>query len=262
MPLLTLPNGASVGYDDAGSGPPLVLLHAFPLDRAAWRAQLADLPDVARVIAPDLPGFGESSPASPYTVEGAAETVAAFLSALGLQKVALGGLSMGGYIALAFARMYPEKLTALVLADTRAGIDDTNTRNGREKAIELVKAQGSAALFAGMLPRVLGEHALATNGPLVERLKVIAARQKPDVVASALEALRGRPDANAGLKNITVPTLVLVGEHDMVTPPLSAANLSGQIRGSELVYIPNAGHLSNVENVDAFNAAVRKFLAT
>lgn len=261
MPVLTLPNGATVGYDDAGTGPPLVLLHAFPLDRAMWRAQLADLPDVARVIAPDLPGFGESSPSGAFTIEGAADAVAAFVRALGLSKVALGGLSMGGYVALAFARKYPEQLGALVLADTRAGIDDTNTRAGRDKAVEVVTAQGTAALFAGMLPRVLGEHTHATNAALVERLKAIAARQKPESVAAALAALRDRPDANPGLKAIAVPTLVLVGEHDAVTPPLSAANLAAQIRGSELVHIPRAGHLANVENAEAFNAAVRGFLA-
>jgi 3-oxoadipate enol-lactonase len=261
MPVLTLPGGATVGYDDAGTGPPLVLLHAFPLDRAMWRAQLADLADSARVIAPDLPGFGESSPASPFTVDGVADVVAAFVRALGLPKVALCGLSMGGYVALAFARKYPEKLSALVLADTRAGIDDTNTRAGRDKAIELVKAQGTAALFAGMLPKVLSEHTHATNAPLVERLKRIAARQKPEVVASALAALRDRPDANPGLKDIAVPALVLVGEFDAVTPPLAAANLSAQIRGSALVHVPRAGHLSNAENAEAFTAAVREFLA-
>jgi pimeloyl-ACP methyl ester carboxylesterase len=260
MPVLTLPNGATVGYDDAGTGPPLVLLHAFPLDRAMWRAQLAELPDVARVIAPDLPGFGESSPSGAFTIESAADTVAAFVSALGLPKVALGGLSMGGYVALAFAREYPEKLSVLVLADTRAGIDDTNTRAGREKAIALVNAEGTAALFAGMLPKVLSEHTHATNPALVERLKLIAARQKPESVAAALAALRDRPDANPGLKSIAVPTLVLVGEHDAVTPPLSAANLAAQIRGSELVHVPRAGHLASAENPDAFSAAVRKFL--
>jgi 3-oxoadipate enol-lactonase len=261
MPVLTLPNGATVGYDDAGSGPPLVLLHAFPLDRAMWRAQLADLPDVARVITPDLPGFGESSAAGAFSVESAADAVAALVAALNLPKVALGGLSMGGYVALAFARKYPEHLSALILADTRAGIDDSNTRAGREKAIELVKAEGTAALFAGMLPRVLSEHTHATNPALVERLKAVAARQKPDAVAAALAALRDRPDANPGLKSIAVRTLVLVGEHDAVTPPLSAANLAAQIRGSELVHVPRAGHLANAENPDAFNAAVRKFLA-
>lgn len=261
MPVLTLPSGATVGYDDAGTGPPLVLLHAFPLDRAMWRAQLADLSDVARVIAPDLPGFGESSPASPFTVEWAADTVAALVTALGLPKVALCGLSMGGYVALSFARNYAGKLSALVLADTRAGVDDTNTRAGRDKAIELVRTQGTAALFAGMLPKVLSEHTHATNAPLVERLKAIAARQKPEAVASALAALRDRPDANPVLKGVAVPTLVMVGEYDAVTPPLASANLAAQIRGSELVHVPRAGHLSNVENADAFNAAVRTFLA-
>jgi pimeloyl-ACP methyl ester carboxylesterase len=123
-----------------------------------------------------------------------------------------------------------------------------------------VNEKGSAALFDGMLPKVVGD-AARTDDTLVARLKEIAARQPAASVAAALAALRDRPDANAGLKGITVPTLVLVGEHDGVTPPLSAANLSAQIRGSKLVHIPGAGHLSNVENPDAFNAAVRDFLA-
>jgi pimeloyl-ACP methyl ester carboxylesterase len=259
MAVCTLPGGLTLGYDEAGSGPPLVLLHAFPLDRAMWRSQLAALADVAHVYAPDLPGFGESA-AAPFTVEGVADVVAEFLVAQGIVKAAVCGLSMGGYVALALARRHADKLAALILADTRAGIDDTATKANRDKSIALVNEKGSAALFDGMLPKVVGD-AARTDDTLVARLKEIAARQPAASVAAALAALRDRPDANAGLKGITVPTLVLVGEHDGVTPPLSAANLSAQIRGSKLVHIPGAGHLSNVENPDAFNAAVRDFLA-
>jgi pimeloyl-ACP methyl ester carboxylesterase len=250
----------SIGYDEAGTGAPLVLLHAFPLDRTMWRPQLTGLADGARVIAPDLPGFGESPPA-PFTVEGVADTVAEFLTAREIPKAVVCGLSMGGYVALALARKHPDTLLGLVLADTRAGVDDTNAKANRTKSIALVREKGSAALFEAMAPRVLSEHTHAANPAVVAQVKSIAAKQPAASVVAALAALRDRPDANHGLKAIAVPTLVIVGEFDAVTPPLAAANLSAQICGSTLAHIPGAGHLSNVENPDAFNAAVRAFLA-
>lgn len=269
MPVCTLPSGSKIAYDEAGrGGTPLVLLHAFPLDRTMWQPQLADLAAVARVIAPDLPGFGESPAANPsgfaegtaFSIEGVAETVAEFLSALDVKKAVVCGLSMGGYVTLALARKHPDRLAGLILADTRAGVDDRTTKANRTKSIATVNEKGTAALFAGMLPKVLSEHTHNTRPEVVERLKAIAARQPAASVAAALAALRDRPDANDGLKSIAVPTLVIVGEFDAVTPALSAANLSAQIRGSTLVHIPGAGHLSNAENPDAFNTAVREFL--
>lgn len=259
MPACQLPSGLTIGYDQAGQGAPLVLLHAFPLDRAMWEPQLAALEDVAQVYAPDLPGFGESG-AAPFTIDGVADVVAEFLVAQGIVKAAVCGLSMGGYVALALARRHPDKLSALILADTRAGIDDSTAKANRDKSIALVNEKGSAALFEGMLPKVMAEAVRTEKPELVSRLKEIAGRQSAASVVAALVALRDRPDANPGLKAISVPTLVIVGEFDAVTPPLSSANLSAQIRGSQLVHIPGAGHLSSVENPDAFNAAVRGFL--
>ncbi|QJW97463.1 alpha/beta fold hydrolase [Frigoriglobus tundricola] len=261
MPLCKLPaSGLTIGYDETGTGTPLVLLHAFPLDRGMWRPQLAALGEAARVVALDLPGFGESSPAG-TGIEGAADAVAEFLAVHDVSKAVVCGLSMGGYVALALARKHPDTLAGLVLADTRAGVDDRTTKANRTKSIALVEEQGSAALFETMLPKVVSEHTLTGRPDVIERLKALAARQPAPSVIAALGALRDRPDANPGLKAITVPTLVLVGEYDAVTPPLSAANLSAQIRRSTLLHIPGAGHLSNVENPDAFNAAVCGFVA-
>ncbi|MBN9122814.1 MAG: alpha/beta fold hydrolase [Planctomycetes bacterium] len=260
MPLCTLPSGPTIGYDEAGDGTPLLLLHAFPLDRGMWQPQLATLAAAARLVAVDMPGFGES-PAAPFTIEGAAELVAEFLAARDIPKAVVCGLSMGGYVALALARKRPDLLRGLILADTRAGIDDSAARANRDKSIALATEKGSAALFETMLPKVVSASTLADRPGVVERLRTLAARQPAASVVAALVALRDRPDANDGLKSITVPTLVLVGEHDAVTPALSAANLAGQIRGSKLVHIPGAGHLSSAENAEAFNAAVRSFLA-
>jgi pimeloyl-ACP methyl ester carboxylesterase len=261
MPVCQLPSsGLSIAYDEAGAGTPLVLLHAFPLDRTMWQPQLAALADVARVVAPDLPGFG-ASPAAPFTIDGVADVVAEFLTVLGIPKAVVGGLSMGGYVALALARRHPDRLTGLILADTRAGVDDSTTRANRTRSIAVATEKGAAALLAGMLPKALSAHTHAERPEVVERVKAIAAKQSGASCAAALAALRDRPDANPGLRAVAVPTLVLVGEHDALTPPLAAANLSAQIRGSKLVHIPDAGHLSNLENPEAFDAAVRAFLA-
>ncbi|HEY1187362.1 MAG TPA: alpha/beta fold hydrolase, partial [Gemmata sp.] len=205
-------------------------------------------------------GFGES-PAGAFTIECAADLVAEFLAALNISKAIVGGLSMGGYVALAFAHHHADKLAGLILADTRAGTDDSNAKANRTRSIELVQTQGSAALFDGMVPKVLSDATRNSKPETVDRLRAIAAKQPPASVVAALVALRDRPDANPRLSGIAVPTLVIVGEHDSVTPPLAAANLSAQIRGSKLVHIPGAGHLSSAENPDAFNAAVRGFLA-
>jgi pimeloyl-ACP methyl ester carboxylesterase len=268
MAVCKLPSGPTIGFDEAGSGTPLVLLHAFPLDRTMWWPQLPALADRARVVALDFPGFGESSPANPsgftegtsFSVDGVAGVVAEFLAARGISKAVVCGLSMGGYMALALARKYPEKLGGLILADTRAGVDDSTSRANRDKSIALVNEKGSAALFETLAPKVLSDSARSGKPDVVERVRTIAARQPAASVATALAALRDRPDANPGLAAVAVPTLVIVGENDSVTPPLAAANLSAQIRGSKLVHIPGAGHLSNLENPEAFNAAVREFL--
>jgi pimeloyl-ACP methyl ester carboxylesterase len=260
MSLCKLSSGLTLGYDESGSGkPPLLLLHAFPLDRTMWEPQLTGLANAARVIALDLPGFGESSPNN-FSIEGAADVVAEFIAACEIRKAVVCGLSMGGYIALAFARKHPNLLSGLILADTKAGVDDSNTKENRSKSIALVNEKGTAALFETMAPKVLSPQTHTAKPDVVACVKAIAAKQPPASVAAALAALRDRPDGNPGLKAIAVPTLVIVGEHDAVTPPLAAANLSAQIAGSKLAHIPTAGHLSNVECPDVFNAAVREFL--
>ncbi|MCS6866927.1 MAG: alpha/beta fold hydrolase [Gemmataceae bacterium] len=255
---MTLPTGCTLAYDDLGTGCPLVLLHAFPLDRTMWQPQ-HPLSDRCRLLAVDLPGFGDS-PTAPFTIDGVADAIATWMAELRITPAVVGGLSMGGYVALALARRHPDKLRGLILADTRAGADDPATQNQRNQSIALVTQKGTAALFAGLLPKILSDRTCAEKPQLVEHLKAMAARQPAAAVAAALAALRDRPDATPGLAAIAVPTLVLVGEHDAITPPLIAANLAAQIRTSRLVHIPGAGHLANVENPDAFNAALRSFL--
>jgi pimeloyl-ACP methyl ester carboxylesterase len=252
----------TLAYDDRGTGAPLVLLHAFPLDRRMWQPQIGPLSSVARVLAVDLPGFGESTAGrGPFTIDSAADAVLDFLDAIGVPgRVVLGGLSMGGYVALAFARRHPDRLAGLVLADTRSEPDDPAGKAKRDEMIALANSAGAAAVIDQMLPRMLGEPAQRTRPEVADTVRGIASRQSGEAVAAALAALRDRPDATVALGRVTVPTLVLVGEHDAITPPAVAQSLAGKIAGSKPVTIPGAGHLSNLENPDAFTAAVREFV--
>ncbi len=253
---------ATIGYDDVCHWTPLVLLHAFPLDRGLWAPQVAALAADARVLAPDLPGFGRSSAGSdPLTIDGMADTVAEFLDAVGVtDPVVVGGLSMGGYVAMAFARRHPHRLAGLVLADTKADPDDAAAKAKRDETIALAREKGAAAVLEGMLPKLLSDETRAKRPEVVRCVRELGSRQSAAGVAAALAALRDRPDANPGLAAVRVPTLVIVGEHDAVTPPTAAAKIAAAVRGGRLVTIPGAGHLSSLENPDAFNAAVRSFL--
>jgi pimeloyl-ACP methyl ester carboxylesterase len=252
-----------IAFEDRGAGTVLVLLHAFPLDSSMWRSQVADLASHHRVIAPDFPGFGGSAVSAGLTVDSAADILAELLDHLGVnERVIVGGLSMGGYVALAFARLYPQRLGSLILADTKADPDDDAGRTARDKSIQLVADKGLHALVDQLVPKLLSPATAAQKPNVVKTFREIATRQPVEGIVAALKALRDRPDANPGLPHIAVPTLVLVGEQDGITPPDKAKVLADSIPNARLVSIPDAGHLANLENESAFNAAVREFLGS
>jgi pimeloyl-ACP methyl ester carboxylesterase len=248
-----------IAYEDVGTGETLLLLHAFPLDREMWQPQLDGLADSYRLIAPDYPGFGDSSAAEEgFTIEMLAEVMADFLDVIGVTgTVVVVGLSMGGYVALAMARQQRQRLRGLILADTKAESDDETGKAGRDAMCSVAREKGAAGVIDQLLPKLLGTTAQLD---VVERVRVIASRQDPVAIVGALMALRDRPDATSGLEQITVPALVLVGEDDAITPPAVAQSLSERIMGSNRVVIAGAGHLSNLEAPEAFNAEIRKFV--
>lgn len=261
MPTWTSAAGATLAYGDLGSGPPLVLVHAFPLDRRMWERQ-AELNDVCRLLTPDVPGLGESPlPPGGWTVDSFADMLAEWLTALGVEKAVVGGLSMGGYVALAFARRHPHRLNGLLLADTRAEADTADAKGNRAKSIELVNTEGPAALIEQMLPKMLSDHTRRQNVTVEGRVRELASSQPPAGVAAALAALRDRPDSVAALKGFNFPVLILVGAHDALTPPSAAAAMAEHLPDvtSETLYW--AGHLSNLEAAAPFNGAVRRWLA-
>ena len=249
-----------IAYEDRGSGEPLLLLHAFPFDREMWLPQWRTLSETHRVVAPDFPGFGESGePTEGFTVVALADIAADFLDAIGITGlVTVCGLSMGGYVALSLARRQPQRLRGLILADTQAEPDDEATKLNRAEMIAVAREKGAAGVFEQLRPRLFGEK---TNPEAIESLKKIASRQSEPSVVLAIQALRERSDATPGLELIAVPTLVIVGEHDAITPPEVARTMADHISRATLAIIPNAGHLSNSEQPEAFNAAVLAYMA-
>ncbi|HEY3380942.1 MAG TPA: alpha/beta fold hydrolase [Vicinamibacterales bacterium] len=256
----------SPGAPDAGT---ILFLHAFPLDAGMWQPQLDALPAGWRAIAPDLRGFGKSLPdhaaparnsSAPPSIDDYVDNVIALLDHLGIDTVVVSGLSMGGYAAFGLLRRAPARLRGLVLADTRADADTEAARANRASMLDLARTQGSAAVVERMLPTLLGGTTRATRPAVVERVRVLASAQSPDAVAAAIERLRDRPDSTPLLPGIACPTLVMAGDEDTITGVDVARQMHGRIPGADLEVIPEAGHLSNLEQPAAFNAALARFL--
>jgi 3-oxoadipate enol-lactonase len=238
-------------------------VHGFPLDRSMWAGELCVLSDAARVIAPDLRGFGQTAPAAGATsIASYAADVRSLLDALAIDRAVVGGVSMGGYVALAFARLFPERLRGLVLVDTRAAADSAEARRGRDESAALVRSAGPAALAERMVPKLLCAATLRAGDSLPRLLYGIVERQGVDGIVAALAALRDRPDATPALRGIAVPTLVVHGEDDAVIPLAEARSLAAAIPGARLEVLPEAGHLPNLERPLAFHRAVREFMRT
>ena len=257
-------DGVRLHYLDAGQGEPaLVLLHGFPLHAGMWPPQVEQLSSDRRVVAPDFLGFGGSdAPDSMYryTMLGFADLLAGLLDRLGLDRVVLCGLSMGGYVAFAFLRQYPERVSALVLADTRAAADTTQVFERRTDQQDQVARIGTTALIEVLLAGLLSDHTRATRLELVEQVRRLMANPAAGYIG-ALEAMKHRTDSTEQLAAITVPTLLIVGEDDALSPPDVARGMQQRIPGSELAVLPRAGHLSNLEAAEEFNAAVADFLS-
>jgi 3-oxoadipate enol-lactonase len=246
-----------------GGAGPVVLLHGFPLTGAMWDDLVPALADCYHVIVPDLRGHGASeAPEGPYETADHAADVVALLDTLGIEKAAVVGLSMGGYIAIQLMDRAPERLVAVVLADTMGRGDGEERRQARAAQAEGIRTQGLDAFADLVLPRMFAPSVFAERPALVERFRRTIAGQRPHAVIAALQGLASRPemlDVDA-LTNVDLPTLVLVGSEDAATTPDDSRELASAIRGSELVILQGAGHMSCWEDPVAFNAAVRRFL--
>jgi pimeloyl-ACP methyl ester carboxylesterase len=251
---------AEIRFEDEGRGDALLFLHAFPLGLSMWDAQAAALKPSLRVIRFDARGFG-GSPAGdgPLTMDGIADDAAALMDHLSLERVVLCGCSMGGYAALAFARRHPRRLRALVLQDTRATPDTDEARTNRRLLAERVLREGAEAAASAFVPKLLGVTTQRENPRLVAEVRETILANSPRGIADALFGLGMRPDSTPTLADIRVPTLVLCGAQDVLTPPADSKALHEAIAGSRLEIIPGAGHLANMEAPEAVNTALSAF---
>jgi pimeloyl-ACP methyl ester carboxylesterase len=254
--------GIELAYDDEGAGLPVVLLHGYPFNRSMWREQVEALAPGYRVIAPDLRGHGQTEPTAdePATMQEMALDVAALLDELGLKRVTLCGLSMGGYVALAFHQKFPLRVRSLVLADTRAGADTEDARRGREEQALKVLKEGMRSIADGFIQKVLTPETINTRPEIVTRVRRMITGTNPQGAANALRGMALRRDYTESLPGIVSPTLIIVGSRDKITPPEEAGLLHREIRGSRLEVITGAAHLSNLERPAEFNRALKLFL--
>jgi pimeloyl-ACP methyl ester carboxylesterase len=254
-----------LALDDSGPGPVVVLLHGFPLNRTMWSAQLAGLGSVYRVIAPDLRGQGETpAPEGIYTMDLMASDVLETLDHLGLRApVVLGGLSMGGYVALAALAQAPERFRALLLLDTKAAADTAEAAINREALARQVEESGDISkVVEGMMPRLFSPLTRERRPEAMEEARDAMLATQPLGVAGALRGMAARPDRTGLLASIRVPTLVLVGADDVIATPDEMRAMAAAIPGASFRVIPDAGHLAPMENPSACNSAILDFLGT
>jgi 3-oxoadipate enol-lactonase len=249
----------TIAFDDEGEGEPIVLLHAFATDRSMWEPQITHLSKHWRVIAPDLRGFGFSDPAdgAPVSMDRYAEDVAKLLDHLNVPAAVIGGLSLGGYVTLAFAQKYPERTKALILANTRASADDDAMRNARLALAKDVERVGNRAVVEAYDGKLLGPNANLSSQDFVWNM---LANQPSSGAVSAILGMAARPDRRDFLKQVTVPTLIITGTADAIIPFAESESMHRQIVNSTFVNVPGAGHLSNVDNPTEFNLAVERFM--
>jgi 3-oxoadipate enol-lactonase len=255
-----LPDGLEIAYDEAGSGVPLLLVHGWPHDRTLWAGQLSGLSTSARCIAPDLRGFGGSTVRGPYSIDQFADDLAALLAVLGIASAVVCGLSMGGYIAFSLLRRHRALVRALVLADTRATADTTETRENRMRLITLVQERGVEALAAVQVERMVGRSTHERQPELVETVRRMMASTPPEGAIGGQHAMAERVDSTALLATIDVPTLVVGGVEDVFTPPGELSALAAAIVGSRLELLARSGHVCPLERPAAFNHVMSEFL--
>lgn len=250
-----------LAYTDTGLGQPVVLLHGYPFNRTLWTEQGSALSNSYRVITPDLRGLGESD-ATPgaATMNRMAQDVAALLDHLEISRAVIGGLSMGGYVTLAFYKQFPSRVRGLVLADTRAQADTEEGKQTRFQQADKALAEGMAGIADSMLPKLLTPETVSKRPEVVKRVRDMMLKTKPEGAAGALLGMAEREDQTPLLSQISCPVLILVGREDPITPVQDSEKMNRAIAGSRLVVIENAAHVSNLERTEQFNDELVRFL--
>lgn len=247
---------------DQGSGPPLVLIHSFPFNGQMWESQLAELPMRARLIIPDLRGFGESDVTEgTVTMDQHAEDIRQLLDILELTTpVTLGGCSMGGYIALAFAERYPERIASLIMMDTKTEADTEEQRTNRFRMVDTVLTHGMEPVADVLLPKLFAPETIKEQSRLVEAARKMILPANPQGIAASIRGMAERPDRTAVLEKLHVPLLAIVGASDAITPPMQVRELACRVEQNEFLEVAEAGHMPAMENPEPVNAAIIRHL--
>ena len=253
--------GGEVSLEEGGNGVPLVLLHGFPLASAIFDAVRPGLSQAARLITPDLPGFGRSAPLLDASMEGMARAMLRLLEELGVERAVLGGHSMGGYVALRMAALARERVLGLVLVATRAAPDGEAAAATRRRGMAQIAAGGREQFLADFAPLLLGASTRARAPRLLEELRDLAEAVAPETLIACQRGMLERPDSRALLASLGVPVLVLAGAEDELIPAADAQELAALAGGATLVVIPGCGHTPSVERPIATTDAIAGFLA-
>jgi pimeloyl-ACP methyl ester carboxylesterase len=254
--------GITVGFDDEGSGDALVLVHGHPFNRSMWRPQVERFSRSGwRVIAPDLRGYGESTVVpGKTTLETSAHDIAGLLDRLEVERIVLGGLSMGGQIVMEFHRLFPERIRALLLADTSSQAETESGKASRNEAADRLLREGMAPYAEEVLPKMVAPHNVRALPGVAEHVLEMMRATSPEGAAAALRGRAERPDYVDMLARIAVPTLVVVGRDDEFTPISDAQLMHDRIPNASLVIVDEAAHMPNLERPIAFNGALQHFL--
>ena len=256
-------NGHDLAYDEQGppSGTSIVFVHGFPFNRSMWAPQLAALPSGLRAVVYDVRGHGESAVGTgQYSLEFFVDDLLALLDHLEIDRTMVCGLSMGGYIALRAVERHQERFGGLVLCDTKSAADSSAARAGRAGSVLALQTRGVDAFAEQFTAAVLSPRTLENNPDLVQSVKAMITGNDPLGIAGTLLALAARTDTTPALAHMELPALVLVGEHDALTPPADAEALVAALPQATLQVIPDAAHLSNLENDAEFNRRLLDFL--
>jgi 3-oxoadipate enol-lactonase len=260
---LTLPlNDFQLSYDDVGEGnTPIICLHGFPFDKTMWQGQLDFLKSSNRIIACDIRGFGKSTDEKSHlSIDLFSEDLIAFMDKLNIDKAIVCGLSMGGFIALNALKRFPNRFMALILCDTQCIADTVKVKEKRYKIIDDIDVNGVTDFNEGFIKSVFHKDSLSDKKDLVEKLRAVVFANSQHIITGGLTALAERSETCSTLKDINIPTLIICGREDEVTPLVQSESMNSTIRGSMLRVIDDAGHVSNLEQPDEFNKHLLNFL--
>jgi len=256
-------NDCDIYYESAGdeNKQPIILLHAFPLVHGVWQPQLEALSEEFWVITSDFRGHGKTEATSePYSMDLLASEVKALIQSLGARDIVLGGISMGGYVAMAYAHSYIEDLQALMFADTKMEADSPQARQGRLDNANLVLTEGVPVFAERLLPRLFSKENVESNASIVQAARKTIGAMNPMGIVGALQGMMERADSTKLLETIRIPTLIIVGEKDVLTTVDDSKRMAGKVLDSKLVIIPGASHISTLEQPDTVTNAIQVFL--